>query len=144
MVNVCKNTIFVAKKQDWKPVSILFIITTDYTLIKFNNPIAQGIIGFYWCPVKVSTLFLSSSYIVVPEWSRGGRGNSGYGGRVATGRSETYRTRCYRTVGDLQDVRCTHYRTLRYRTLASELQGTEKAYPLRGVIYWFRLSLFSA
>ena len=36
----------------------------------------------YWCPVKVSIFILSSSYIVVPEWSRGGLGSSGYGGAI--------------------------------------------------------------
>ena len=54
----------------------------------------------YWCPVKSiypsSIFFLHSGPGVVPRWSR---------------KFLLWRTRCYRTVGDLQDVRCTHYRT---------------------------------
>ena len=39
---------------------------------------------------------------MVAEWSRGGRGGSGYGGRVATGRSETFKTFVALTTGRSQ------------------------------------------
>ena len=66
---------------------------------------------YCWCPVKsiypFSIFFLYSGPEVVPRWSRSGPDSSGYGGRVATGRS----------LHSLQDARFTSWSTLCWSTL---------------------------
>ena len=61
---------------------------------------------------------------MIPRWSRGGRGDDRTGARE--GRSPTGRVvddTIGRSLCELQDVRFTHYRRLRYRAFAGRTLG---------------------